>query len=1073
MPASASPESSPESAVLPIGELLIESAIHDQGALDSVASMVAVGTASFFLALDMPLDQISPSQIEALKRFTTESVRGVLVTAIRIDLYSGSTIVRITIETASAELDKVAKEQIFERFGNKAALSKAVGIPVEHVSWDVPSWSDWYNMDTPASGTGDEELFAAVRLMNPALCDGREPAGVYCKTVANVSWEQTGETLACSLAAGGLRCVNSDNAQGCSDYKIRLVCPTAAPSSSPTSEPTAVPTWDSGGRPCSGHGQCVGTGGCTCKCMSGWYGTECGKYFIRSTAVWGVASECEGSPFSLSSVSPFLPGTETAYCTKERLRFNGSAYLRVALSEIPTDVVSCQASSTAPPQGTAAADVLYFTPTQPEPKELRVLGAVDIKDDGNATFGVRVVCTAKDSLWGVAESMATATTDDVPFPHLLSLFPTAALYIGSQVTLQGTHFSKYDEFEVYVGGIRMNGDGVFRTVLLNETAGLIVSVTFAENTDAAAWVRNVSQKLPYQLPTALSYSAAPAASYPALNSSITRRAKGRGSSSKAGVSAAALLSRAGEMENTTITEEEYLIDLDWYEQLLAFNDAQNVSDKATGSAGNLSDVYLAALNLTHASVEEASAAWPLFIEPAVTFDGRVREGILLQRVVLGGSLAIIDNRTYTIFREFVQPHNFSISGETISFLTPTVSAAAARAVTDANGYATITIKTSAGPVVNLTSALILVEACADIGWVGDADTCRRCPVGGYCPGGGRIWPLPGYFSFGEFSGFVTRCQPPLERCIGSQYSLCGDGYIGDYCSQCDDNYFVQGNFCLPCVEGEQAVLFAVLAAFLVVLNLLFFFAPYDVAASFLDMVAHLKMFRAIGMMASESLPPLLRDFYAKLGLFTLDFEFSKPGCGSTESDFLSIVWMNAVVLFFSILPVLFGMPAIMVFSRAVRRKIVDPQNAWERWRQWEEASRRITYWWTRFVSALSMWSVFATFIITSLSLHMIICLPVEGEGGAFVLQADRTVRCGESLKLWLLHLGGAAVFFGLALALPVLIVLKVKSFHDDDGEEGLERYDRLQKYGIFYESAPALPAWVLGGNMQRCQCATG
>jgi hypothetical protein len=143
------------------------------------------------------------------------------------------------------------------------------------------------------------------------------------------------------------------------------------------------------------------------------------------------------------------------YCTQERPRFNSSAYLRVELSDIPSDLVSCRASSTDPSQGTAAADVLYFTPAEPEPKELRLLGTVDIVNDGNMTFGVRVVCTAKDSLWGVAEATVTATNIDVPFPHVLSLFPTAALYIGSQVTLQGAHFAEYDDYEVLVGGIRV------------------------------------------------------------------------------------------------------------------------------------------------------------------------------------------------------------------------------------------------------------------------------------------------------------------------------------------------------------------------------------------------------------------------------------------------------------------------------------------------------------------------------------------------------------------------------------------------------------------------------------------
>jgi hypothetical protein len=100
-------------------------------------------------------------------------------------------------------------------------------------------------------------------------------------------------------------------------------------------------------------------------------------------------------------------------------------------------------------------------------------------------------------------------------------------------------------------------------------------------------------------------------------------------------------------------------------------------------------------------------------------------------------------------------------------------------------------------------------------------------------------------------------------------------------------------------------------------------------------------------MGSESLPPFLKDFYAKLGLFTLDFEFNKPGCGSTESNFVSIVWYNAVVLFLSIAPVLIGMPAIMAFNLAVRREIDDPTNWLDRWRQWSAATDRITYWWTR------------------------------------------------------------------------------------------------------------------------------
>ena len=60
----------------------------------------------------------------------------------------------------------------------------------------------------------------------------------------------------------------------------------------------------------------------------------------------------------------------------------------------------------------------------------------------------------------------------------------------------------------------------------------------------------------------------------------------------------------------------------------------------------------------------------------------------------------------------------------------------------------------------------------------------------------------------------------------------------------------------------------------------------------------------------------------------------------------------------------------------------------------------------------------------SLGLRLIVCEPVEGENGVSVLTADRTVRCGESPKLVLLQIGGAAVFFGIApLPLCLAIIL--------------------------------------------------
>jgi hypothetical protein len=38
---------------------------------------------------------------------------------------------------------QVSRKAIFERFADKAALAKAVSLPIELVSWDIPTWTDW------------------------------------------------------------------------------------------------------------------------------------------------------------------------------------------------------------------------------------------------------------------------------------------------------------------------------------------------------------------------------------------------------------------------------------------------------------------------------------------------------------------------------------------------------------------------------------------------------------------------------------------------------------------------------------------------------------------------------------------------------------------------------------------------------------------------------------------------------------------------------------------------------------------------------------------------------------------
>jgi hypothetical protein len=73
--------------------------------------------------------------------------------------------------------------------------------------------------------------------------------------------------------------------------------------------------------------------------------------------------------------------------------------------------------------------------------------------------------------------------------------------------------------------------------------------------------------------------------------------------------------------------------------------------------------------------------------------------------------------------------------------------------------------------------------------------CLPCPTGGFCPGGGRVWPLSGYWSWSEYTEPVA-CKVP-EACPGVDPSVgetgtdrvtmntqvCAEAYTGPSCAR--------------------------------------------------------------------------------------------------------------------------------------------------------------------------------------------------------------------------------------------------------------------------------------------------
>ena len=179
-------------------------------------------------------------------------------------MFPGSVVFRISFITMSTEpISPKAMDTLLQAFRGPE-LQKAIPIAtVQDVSTSWGGWSDWFS--SFPNSIGDEELVDSILGMNPSLCAGIRPIAIYCQTVQGVSWRETNETLQikCSLAGGGIRCLNIDNLGGCSDYRIRLKCPTAVSTAQPTAplaaKQTSTPTSPSSTPSrcecaCSGHG---------------------------------------------------------------------------------------------------------------------------------------------------------------------------------------------------------------------------------------------------------------------------------------------------------------------------------------------------------------------------------------------------------------------------------------------------------------------------------------------------------------------------------------------------------------------------------------------------------------------------------------------------------------------------------------------------------------------------------------------------------------------------------------------------------------------------------------------------
>jgi hypothetical protein len=310
-----------------------------------------------FLELDATVEEISSVMIEDVRILILKLLPDLSPTDVHIEVIAGSVVLRVTVFRGSHVAPEVAKEELVQALRGPELQSVIPISPVEAVSSTWGDWTEWFS--SPLNTTGDEELVDAILSENPSACSGRPPIAVYCQTIAGVSWRETGDQLDinCSLANGGIRCLNRDNpADGCSDYRMRIKCPalTPAPSHAPTtrsptprpaitpapsafppppaataapSEIPSAPFGCDGG--CSGHGVCVDQLTGHCRCDIGWLPPNCGNRAI-SVGITADTNECQGGAVRLPMPS-IVPGDQYVQCLPNSSRFVEESFVIIRL----------------------------------------------------------------------------------------------------------------------------------------------------------------------------------------------------------------------------------------------------------------------------------------------------------------------------------------------------------------------------------------------------------------------------------------------------------------------------------------------------------------------------------------------------------------------------------------------------------------------------------------------------------------------------------------------------------------------------------------------------------------------
>ena len=332
------------------------------------------------------------------------------------------------------------------------------------------------------------------------------------------------------------------------------------------------------------------------------------------------------------------------------------------------------------------------------------------------------------------------------------------------------------------------------------------------------------------------------------------------------------------------------------------------------------------------------------------------------------------------------------------------------------------------------------------GWLIDGD-CAPCPTGGYCPGGGRVWPLPGYWSYSETTlpvacGLAQSCpgalsSPQLATDGSRETCVCAAGYTGTFCALCAADYYALEQRCLSCgLEDTEKMELGILVIIAVALFVAMACCVATLSATGLSMavaaILLVQHFSVVGKLAGQQVP---EDLTWLVTLFTItsmlnfDVTFVKPGCVVAALSFLTVYWITlALVVGTS------GLFALASFIRAKWWQLRDARQA-----DGEAEGRRaerIPWHWrfrARLIHSHLILGSILYLRVSTMTLQALHCTDVQvDEDGsvASVLLIDLTTRCYQGPHLATALLMAWPTLFAYCLGFPLFTAyLLYKAFH--------------------------------------------